>query len=75
VNDALALVCLATFCWSLLIFARRVFVEKNASENFSWYSGCFLPLPWTWVDLVEPCGFFWIEPLLLIPAWCFGLDC
>jgi hypothetical protein len=29
----------------------------------------FMPLLWTHANLAEPCGFFEIEPLLLIHAW------
>ena len=46
---ALALVCLA-LCWSLLIFVCCDFAERNTPQNFSWYSGWFLPLPWTHAD-------------------------
>jgi hypothetical protein len=40
-------------------------MEKNKAENFL-YSVCFLPLPWTHANSVEPCGFFWNKPGLLI---------
>ena len=30
---------------SLLIIACHDFIERNTPKNFSWCSGCFLPLP------------------------------
>jgi hypothetical protein len=53
-------------CWSLLIFTRCEVVERKVPKNFSWFSGCFLPLLQSHANTAEPPGFFWIEPLLLI---------
>ena len=78
VNIGLALVHLATLCWSSPIFACYDSVERHEPKYFSWYSGCFLPLLQTCADSAEPWGFFWIKLmllLLLICVWCFGLDC
>jgi hypothetical protein len=70
VNNALALVLLATLCWSLLIFADLLcchgFTERKALKNFSWLSSYFLLLLQTHADLAQPRGFFWMEPLPLI---------
>jgi hypothetical protein len=65
VNNALALVLLAMPCWSPLISTFQVFIERPMPKNL-WYFGCFLPLPWTPAESVEPCGFFWIKLLLLM---------
>ena len=76
-TDILALVHLATLCWSWLGFPDaglwgwyscivcHDFVERNTPKNF-WLFWLVLA---TSVDLwesVEPLGFFWIELLLLI---------
>lgn len=62
-NDALALLLLSKFCWSILIFTCLDFIERNLPKNFSWL---FWVLLWTCTKLVELHGFFWIELLLLI---------
>lgn len=63
-KDALSLVCLAVLHWSSLDFACGDFTESNRPEDFLWYSSCFVPLLKTHANSVEPCGFFWAEPLL-----------
>jgi hypothetical protein len=66
-DDALALDCLATFFSSLLTCHN--IIERNVPENYLWYFSCFLLLPQTCANLVDPCIFFWIKPLLLILDW------
>jgi hypothetical protein len=74
IDGVLVLVHLTLYC-SSLTFAYHGFIERNMPENFFWYSGCFLELLRPHTNLAEPCNFFWIKPLLLIDAWCFGLIC
>jgi hypothetical protein len=54
----LPLVRLTTLSLSLLIFTCRDVIERNTAGNFSWYSICFLPLPWTCANSGELRSFF-----------------
>lgn len=59
-EEALALVRLATLCWSSLIFNCHDFIDSNVPKNFSWYPGHFLPPPQTPADSCQFSRASWV---------------
>ena len=72
-DDALALVHLAFFSDLCLLWLHREKCTRELLVVFSLLLATLTDSCW----LAELWGFFWIEPLLLIPVLCFagGLDC
>ena len=66
--------CIGSPYSALLVFACCDFIDRNAPQNFLWYSSCFLLLLWPHANLAQPWGSFWSKPLLPICVWCLFAD-